>query len=228
MKTILSFLSSIPSLPISQKLCGRRLIFFALFAIATLAVPLGIIARYENVRSNGAVHKLRVAPVDPQDPLRGRYVRLHFADEKVLVSKKLGEIFWREEKSLAYVRLKKDAAGFSVPAEFSWEPFKGDGTNYITVDRFYLSYGRREAEDKEVSLHYPFNRYYLPEQIAPEAENAYFASVRNNPNSGNVADDKRGVTYVTVRVLGGKAVLEELYINGVPVREAVRNANKAK
>jgi uncharacterized membrane-anchored protein len=216
MKTTLPFLSMLSSLPFLQKLRGVRLALFALFAAATLAVPLGMIARYENIHANGVVHKFRAAPIDPQDPFRGHFIRLGFADRKVTISKEFADDFYYAHRPFAYVRLKKDAAGFSVPVEFSWEPFSGDGTDYITVDKSYRNYNKEGTDTNEVTLYYPFSSYYLPEQIAPEAEKAYFSRTRNAA--------ARADTYVTVRVLGGKAVLEELYINNIPVRQAVRDA----
>lgn len=206
-----------------QKIPRVRLVFFALFAIATLAAPLGMIAHYENIRSNGVVHKFRVAPVDPSDLLRGRYVQLQFANTDLPVNKKFFERHWNRGGAAAYVLLKKGADGFSVPVKLSHEMVEGGGTDVIMVNKLSPNYWRNEGkEELEARFNYPFDRFYLPENVAPKAEYLYRSSF------WNVADDKRGVTYVTVRVLGGKAVLEELYINGVPVREAVRNANKAK
>ncbi len=60
----------------------------------------------------------------------------------------------------------------------------------------------------------PFGRYWLDETIAPEADRAYAANSREGVKN----------VYVTVRVLGGDAALEQLFIGGMPVREYLRRA----
>jgi hypothetical protein len=51
----------------------------------------------------------------------------------------------------------------------------------------------------------------MDEKLAPLAEIAYRDASRGRPEEA----------YVTVRVLDGTAVLEELYLKGKPVRELV-------
>ena len=58
-----------------------------------------------------------------------------------------------------------------------------------------------------VTLQLPFDRYYMKESRAPEAERSY-----NRRAQGEKA-------WVTVRIREGHAVLEELYIDGLPIRE---------
>ena len=56
-------------------------------------------------------------------------------------------------------------------------------------------------------LELPFDRYYMQESLAPEAESAYAERLR----------DERA--WVTVRLHDGHAVLEELWIDDLPIRE---------
>lgn len=82
----------------------------------------------------------------------------------------------------------------------------------VTVER-----GRRSGDTWYFD--YPFNRYYLPEEAAPLAEKLY-----NRANRRGWSGEENGKTdtYVAVRVRNGVGVIEELYIGGKPVREAVR------
>ncbi|MGH8446582.1 MAG: GDYXXLXY domain-containing protein, partial [Solimonas sp.] len=63
--------------------------------------------------------------------------------------------------------------------------------------------------DGMAMLQLPFDRYYLEEHAAPAAEQAY----RDANRAGGQSE-----AYVSVRVRDGRAVLEELFINNVPVR----------
>ena len=62
----------------------------------------------------------------------------------------------------------------------------------------------------------PFDRYYMEESQAPEAELAYREHSRG----------KTGDTYITVRVLYGMAVIEDLYVDGKPIREFLKERAK--
>jgi len=66
--------------------------------------------------------------------------------------------------------------------------------------------------DGLVYVQFPFDRYYMDEHAAPAAEAAYREHSR-----GEVRD-----VYVTVRVKDGNAVVEELFIAGMPIREFLR------
>ena len=70
--------------------------------------------------------------------------------------------------------------------------------------------------DSLIYLQFPFDRYYMDEHVAPAAEAAYREHSRRE-----VRD-----VFVTVRVKNGNAVLEELYVGGLPIREFLENNSK--
>jgi uncharacterized membrane-anchored protein len=188
---------------------NARLVLFAIFAALTLAAPLSRIWKYESALRRGALHKFRTQPVDPYDAFRGRYVTLSYQDESLPAGQHQQEYDeGRGRRDILYVRLKTDAEGFAVPVEASRTAMTGD--NVVTVVRGYRSGDRWNFD-------YPFDRYYLPEDVAPLAEQLY-----NSANRWNRGGAERGNAYVAVRVRNGVGVIEELYIDGKPVREAVR------
>jgi uncharacterized membrane-anchored protein len=63
-----------------------------------------------------------------------------------------------------------------------------------------------------VRLQLPFDRYYAEEQLAPEIEQAYRANSRRGEQKA----------FIAVRVRKGRGVLEELYIEDLPVAEYLR------
>lgn len=166
--------------------------------LAVFLVQLGLvswqIATAARTLAEGTVWRLRTAPVDPLDPFRGRYVALEFPDAEVLYPPP-----WLDEPgAVVWVRLVEDGEGF---AQFDIEQMPPEDAPYLRAELAW------RTEDR-ASLRLPFDRYYLPEGLAPRAEEAY----RQRAATG-------GTSWVTVRVKDGRAVLEDLYIDGVPVRE---------
>ncbi|MDR0477280.1 MAG: GDYXXLXY domain-containing protein [Desulfobulbaceae bacterium] len=199
-----------------------RLALFALFAIASVAVPLSIVWKYENTLRHGTLYKFRTKPVDPSDAFRGRYVTLTFDNdliERIQREGNGGELKQEElpynPGRLLYVRIAADAEGFAKPALASLTPLTGN--DVITVDDWWKLYATDAT--KGWTLNYPFNRYYLPEDMAPKAEELYREANRRQNDGQQSARETS--SYVTVRVGNGVGVIEELYINGKPVREAV-------
>ena len=105
-------------------------------------------------------------------------------------------------KRKVWVRFDLDDKGFAKIKEVSKTPMAGDDV-VIATNR----YGR---------LQFPFDRYYMDERAAPKAESAY----RDNSRSGHQN------AYVTVRILNGRAAIEELYIDNKPIREFLRSESK--
>ena len=214
-----------------------RFTLFLLFAVVSVAVPLSMIWKYENTLRHGTLYKFRTKPVDPYDALRGRYVTLAFADdfiERIQQGENGGELKQAQyfyKTTPLYVRIAADGEGFAKPVTASLTPLAGD--DVITVDRFWASSVTKHDKQKNEmvspgwTLAYPFDRYYLPEDMAPEAEKLYTKVNRSASGSadGPASDGERereNSSYVSVRVRNGVGVLEELYIGGKPVREALR------
>ncbi|HOD52465.1 MAG TPA: hypothetical protein PLM14_17660, partial [Candidatus Hydrogenedentes bacterium] len=57
---------------------------------------------------------------------------------------------------------------------------------------------------------WPFDRYYMEEAAAPEAERIYRERARNS------------MVYVTVRISRGTGVITGLFVDGRPVEEMIR------
>lgn len=185
---------------------GKKLllILFLCLSAAQIAVPLSMIARREYVLHAGRAYRFKSAPMDPGDVLRGRYVALTF-DQRDVAAADAASFAWAKK---AYGVLAVDPAGFAKVDSLSLaEP---TGADHIEVRCLGAANGR-------VSFDFPFDRYYMDETLAPAAEQAYW----NNSRRGQMD------TYVTVRVKGDMAVVEDLVVGGKPVRDYVREANVA-
>ena len=107
-----------------------------------------------------------------------------------------------------YAVLGKDEEGFAKIINLT--PYKpSSGQDYLKTQIRYIY-------NKQITLDLPFQRYYLNEKATPEAENYYFTQVRSTTSN----------SYITVRILGGHAALEELYLDGKPLPE-ILNTKKS-
>jgi uncharacterized membrane-anchored protein len=175
---------------------------FVVVALAQLSVPAMMAWNRSQTLKHGRVWKFKTAPVDPVDAVRGRYVALQFEAEEVPQNDRIN---WNED---VYVRLKEDADGFAVVDRLSNEP--------IADDSAFRAISRGWWEGKQ-RLTFPFQKYWVAEQVAPEAENAYrLNSTRTHQNA-----------FVTVRVRNGDAALEQLYIDNKPLVEYLRAVQSA-
>ncbi len=169
---------------------SRRNLLLGLFVVAViaqLAVPGWLLARHENVVRNGETFRFRCVPIDPVDVLWGRYVALRFAGNDVPAGALI------PDGEVRYAVLVVDEDGFARIGDLLKEP--PESGPYLKTKT-----GRLE-----------FDRFYMNEKLAPEAESA-------------MRERERGTApvYLEVRILNGDAVPVELYIDDTPAAEYVR------
>lgn len=183
---------------------GRRISAygFILLALIQLGVPISMIAKREATLKTGRQFKFRTAPVDPYDAFRGRYVALNM--ERTSVKAARNRNFERGQR--VFVTLEEDEDGFAELGDLKRQRPGGD--SYMRVRVAYVS-----GDDVHLTL--PFDRYYMNEEDAPAAEAAY---------RKHSTREKRDA-YVSVRVRQGFAVLENLYVGGVPVEQYLADQN---
>ena len=109
--------------------------------VIQILVPVCKIWEKYDVLKNGVEVKMKVAPIDPYDAFRGRYVSLSYSDRVVMRNGKYGV-------------LEIDEDGFATLIKVvSKKPENGI---YIT------------SKDEYFSI--PLRRYYMEETLAPKAE----------------------------------------------------------
>ena len=174
-----------------------RIVIFVLVAVAQLSVPALMAWGRMQTFARGRVWKFKTAPVDPEDVVRGRYVRLRL----------LAEDFTQPEQfrstDTVYAVLKETADGFAEIDHASTTPVSGD--NVIKVEPGGNADGKQH-------IVIPFTQFWITEKSAPEAEKAY----RENSRRG------KENAYVTVRVRNSDGALEQLYIDNQPLPEYLR------
>ena len=179
-----------------------KLVLLGALALAQLAVPAQMALHQVMVRARGVQLKIRCAPIDPVNPFMGRYVRLNLSGEVAAPGTRPVRAGGKHD---AWITYSLDAEGFVEPAALHWVRPKDAPSLKVRT------WG--SVDGGRTTFSYPFDRYYLNEDRAPEVERVITGRDRNmRPRDA----------HVTVRVLGETAVLEELYLDGKPVLEYLR------
>ncbi len=177
--------------------------FFLLLAVIQLFIPIRMVVLQERTLQKGVPYKFRTAPVDPNDPFRGKYITLRFEAEQYETQDTTP---WQKHEKV-FVFLSKDRQGFASIEQISRKP-PLDETDYFQATVSYISlYGSRA----QIDLRFPFDRYYMEETKAPEAEEAYRSALQNRQ------DD----IYALVYVKNGKTVLDDVRIGDRSIRAVV-------
>lgn len=218
-------------------------VFLAL-CVAQLAAAVSMIVRHETALTRGTPFKIKVVPADPADPFRGRYLAVRAvliapvpegpgaADQRRRLDS------WGET---VFVTLETGPDGFARVVRTSTEPPTGsDWLEARTAGNVYVPAPVREQTTDEVapgeegrpsppgggrltgfSLDLPFDRYYLEEPLAPEAEAAYREATSAGPTGAEAE------AWIVARVWNGMGVIESLWVRGVRVEEAARGRREA-
>ena len=182
------------------------IIFFVLMCLAQWFVPGKMIYDSEVTIREGKLYKFRTRPIDPTDPFRGKYVTLSFREEAVHVDP---DDRWAAGDEI-FVEFATDEEGYAIPSAAYREAPSSE--SYLQTR---VSYIVEQEDAPEVFYHIPFDRLYLEESKASEAERVYWES----------QPDTTQVTYAQVRIGKGQAVLQNVYINDKTLVDIVNEIN---
>ena len=174
------------------------IVAFIVVSIVQLAVPANMIYKYQHILSYGKQFKFKIAPVDPSDPFRGKFVSLRMEENNI----KVDSLSHWQQNEIIYLKIAANKSdGFVKIIDFSRDkPHPGGDFIQAKVDY---------ETDNSLIIEYPFEKYYLEESKAPEAERLYFKASR---------DSTKG-SFVTVNVIDGEAVLNDLIIRGKSIKD---------
>ena len=175
------------------------LLLFILIALQ-LFVPGKMIYDHESILNNGQIFKFKTAPVDPSDPFRGKYIVLRFDESRFQTFEK-GPWYSNQE---VFATLENDKKGFAKILNVSRT--KPDVGIYLKTKVDYFQPG----DSAFLNLDFSFTTFYMEESKAGPAETAYFEAAR----------DTNSVTYASVSVFNGEAVISNVFINDVPLVKA--------
>lgn len=191
-----------------------RMVLLIVVGVIQLAVPGWMVFEQEQTLRLGTEYKFQTAPVDPYDLFRGRYVALRFTAQTV--KQEPGEETF-PSNSKVYVAVKADKAGFAKVERVSLKPIKGDNVFQAKL-RWISRAGNTPKEPfDQLHLEFPFDKYFMEETLAPQAEQAYRAANRRNSDNQ---------TWALVRLRRGKTALVDLIVDGQPIRDYLRDHPK--
>lgn len=175
---------------------------FILVAIVQLAIPGKIIWDRETILETGKEFKFETAPVDPSDPFRGNYIVLDYKENSFNVESTKEWI----DGGKVYVILETDTNGFAKISSISRKKPTND-LDFVKAKVDYVI----DSKFKKLFISYPFTRFYMEESKAYPAEQAYVKS----------QVDSTKTTYALVSIKNGDAVLKDVLIDGIPIRDVV-------
>jgi uncharacterized membrane-anchored protein len=187
-----------------------KVVALTVLSVAQLTAAGWSIARYESTLKSGALYRVRTMVIDPADAFRGRYVAvrptIHIAKPSESDTQELQRI---QSGRTGYVVLGTDADGFASAARIVAEP--PSQVDYLKVASAWQQW-TRESAFAGYNIDFSFDRYYMNEAAAPEAQTRYFEAARQNSASR---------AWLAVRVKNGAGVIEGLFIDGVPIEKVV-------
>jgi uncharacterized membrane-anchored protein len=172
-------------------------IAFGALVVVQWYASLSMVFVKEDLLKTGVAFKFRTAPIDPSDPFRGKYVVLNY---EIREAETKHSALFQQNKN-AYVLLDTDDLGYASVKAISPEPFLNP--NHVQVEVSYV-------DSNIVHFRLPFNRFYMEEGKATAAEQVY----------GEVQRDSAQLAYAVVYVKDGEALVENVFINEVPIKEA--------
>lgn len=180
---------------------------FILVAFAQLFVPAKMILDREEVLNSGKEYKFKTSPIDPTDPFRGKYIILNFDEDNY--EEKQSRIWNRGET--IYVLFRSDQAGFAKIESVS-KKAPSLNEDFLKTKVSHISY----TDSTKITINFPFNRFYMEESKAYEAEKIHITSGRDTSHK----------TYASVYIKNGDAVLKDVLIDDVSIVEIVRESQK--
>lgn len=171
---------------------------FILVVLAQLFVPLHMIFNQEDIIRTGKEFKFQTVPIDPYDPFRGKYITLFFKEREITVK---NATKWIPGET-AYATLITNKNGFAKISSIS----KAKPKNSESYLKMKIGYALNSTK---IAIDFPFNRFYMNENIAPKAEKIYQEFSMKEKNE----------TYALVAVKNGESVIKDLRINEVSIKD---------
>lgn len=194
-------------------------IILGILITAQLLIPASMILKHERVLRIGELYRFKTRPIDPSDPLQGRYIQLGFENDYIpvitgtnTVAPKCGE--------RVYVTLAADTDSFCKLT--GWSRKKPETNDYLKLkySGYRNHWGRKTMICTTLGLGFelPFDHFYMNENKAPQAEQLTRRR-RLGLQHGTENTNQYTNCWVNVRILNGTALIEDVLVDGTPIRE---------
>ena len=170
---------------------------FVVVALIQLYFPGKMVFDSNKVMWLGTAYKFETRPVDPADPFRGRYVALSFAANQFNLDTNAHHS-WKKNDPV-FVLIGQDENGYAE--------IKGLSHTAPTQDASFIKAKVSYVWANEITIYYPFSKFFMEENKAPKAEKIY-----RRANAG----------YALVHVYQGRAVLSDVFVKGKSLQELTK------
>jgi uncharacterized membrane-anchored protein len=174
--------------------------------LAQWIIPGKMVYDSEKIISGGTVFKFKTEPIDPADPFRGKYITLSFEADYIYSDDTTD---WQSGDRI-FVTFTADSAGFAKAENAYRTP--PDEKSYL---RTTVSYVNDNGSNRRIVFRLPFDRFYLEESKASDAEQLYWKAQR----------DSAKTAYGLVSIGPGQAVLTDVIINERPIVDIIEEIN---
>ena len=151
----------------------------------------------------GAEIRLKTAPVDPRDLLKGDYVTLNYDISSIPVTKLTGPKPKEGKQANLFVRLAPGADGFWTVTEASFQSLQAQDGSVVLKSLPYVGYYANQSDF--FGIPYGIERYYVPEGQGKSIE----SSVRSAALAVVVKVSKSGVGQIARLEMNGKPLYDE-------------------
>lgn len=177
-----------------------KLALFFLIIAAGSAWPIFKIISFEFSKEAPKIYRFHSAIVDPYDPFRGRYVTLNPQPSELIIAPK--------DFDPKYAVLGTDEDNFATVVDLVEEPIPNQ--DVIKLKSVYYNY-----DYDKYRFRLPLERFYMNENLAPAAEQAYMKATREGLNS---------TCAIVVKIYpDGNYTIEDLEIDNQPIREYINS-----
>ncbi len=173
---------------------SNKTTFFILLAIVQLGFVLQIIFHREMILKKGETYYFELAPIDPVDPFRGKYLALRFKENNW---EKTDDHKWKTGDPI-WLILDKDRQGIAHVKNVSKKKPK-DTPHFLKAKVSFVN----DSPQPSLVIKYPFDKFYLNEFKAKKAEENYRKLTREGIHKA----------YAKVKIWKGDAVLMDVLIN---------------
>ena len=194
-----------------------RLVFFVAAFAAALYYPVNRVLSFERPKEKPVEMRFPVRAYDPYDPMRGHYLQLSF-DTRLKLPK--GECEWmaprdgvrRRPQALAVLETGPD--GNARVTGFAPLDAPPAGKPFVRLP-YYYAFKDKKDDGLHVSFRLPFDRYFINEKLAPDAEVLI----------GNITRGKKHSAVLVVNVYAdGRHAVKDLLVDGRPLLTHLRPA----
>lgn len=201
------------------KIRDKKKLLLALFLL-TMAVglyyPAAKIIRFEFPLVPPAIIRFNVALYDPYDPFRGRYVAINVPRVQVAIARDADSKPAFGLDSRLYAVIEPDEKGIAKIVDLVKKPQAGKIN--LRLDRYSVYYASRNKDEAGYDTYYvsfPFNRFYMNEKLAPEAERVFMQVTR-----GGGVDGRCQIVVKIYR--DGSHAIDGMEIDGISIHEFLR------